>query len=57
MFHVTANHSLLTQVTAFGGKIALMHKWNVEEAVRLIRPSQATCHSAIAKVLAKALKS
>lgn len=36
LFHVTANNCGLYPYSALGGKVVLMHKWDAEEALRLI---------------------
>ena len=36
LFHVTACNTLAHPITAFGGTLVLMYKWNAEEALRLI---------------------
>jgi non-ribosomal peptide synthetase component E (peptide arylation enzyme) len=38
----TGNQSLLAQLTYTGGKVVLMHKWNIDDAVRLIRKHKLT---------------
>tara|TARA_R110000824_G_scaffold118960_18_gene272512 strand:+ start:31548 stop:33302 length:1755 start_codon:yes stop_codon:yes gene_type:complete len=35
-FHATGCHSILVPMYAGGGKLVIMHKWNAEEALRLI---------------------
>jgi long-chain acyl-CoA synthetase len=35
-FHATGCHSILVPIYAAGGKLVIMHKWNAEEALRLI---------------------
>ncbi len=42
LFHVTATHPLFLLSLPAGAKITLMHKWDAEEAVRLIRDNQIT---------------
>lgn len=42
LFHVTGNQSTLGPVTALGGKIVLMYKWDITTAVRLLRDEKLT---------------
>ncbi|KAK4705766.1 hypothetical protein P7C70_g424, partial [Phenoliferia sp. Uapishka_3] len=42
LFHVTGCQSLLFLATAAGGKIVLMHKWDVNEAVKAIKAERIT---------------
>jgi acyl-CoA synthetase (AMP-forming)/AMP-acid ligase II len=42
LFHVTATHPLFLLSLPAGAKITLMHKWDAEEAVRLIREGEIT---------------
>lgn len=42
LFHVTATHPLFLLSLPAGAKITLMHKWDAEEAVRLIRDNNIT---------------
>jgi len=42
LFHVTATHPLFLLSLPAGAKITLMHKWDAEEAVRLIRDNAIT---------------
>ncbi|MBU2980493.1 acyl--CoA ligase [Lentibacter algarum] len=42
LFHVTATHPLFLLSLPAGAKITLMHKWDPEEAVRLIRDNNIT---------------
>lgn len=42
LFHVGGLQSFLLPYTAFGGKIVLMYKWDVDEAVELIEREQVT---------------
>jgi long-chain acyl-CoA synthetase len=41
LFHVTANNCLAYPVTAQGGKIVLMYKWDAGEALRLVEAEKA----------------
>jgi long-chain acyl-CoA synthetase len=41
LFHVTANNCLAYPVTAQGGKIVLMYKWDAGEALRLVEAERA----------------
>jgi len=41
-FHVTGCTSFLLSVTALGGKIVMMHKWSLKEALHLIRKEKVT---------------
>lgn len=42
LFHVTALYANLIQGLACGAKLALMYKWDTDEAIRLIRDEQIT---------------
>ncbi len=42
LFHVTATHPLFLLSLPAGAKITLMHKWDAEEAVRLMRDNDIT---------------
>lgn len=42
LFHVTATHPVFLLSLPAGAKITLMHKWDAEEAVRLIRDNSIT---------------
>ena len=42
LFHVTACNTLAHPVTAFGGTIVLMYKWDAGEALRLIEAERVT---------------
>ncbi len=42
LFHVTANNCLAYSVTAVGGKLVLMRKWDTDEALRLIEAERVT---------------
>ncbi|KIN66210.1 AMP-dependent synthetase and ligase [Sulfitobacter noctilucae] len=42
LFHVTATHPLFLLSLPAGAKITLMHKWDAEQAVRLIRDNNIT---------------
>jgi steroid-24-oyl-CoA synthetase len=42
LFHVTATHPLFLLSLPAGAKITMMHKWDAEEAVRLIRDNNIT---------------
>ena len=42
LFHVTANNCLAQVVTATGGKLVHMYKWDTEEALRLVEQEQIT---------------
>lgn len=42
LFHVGGLQSFLLPYTAFGGKIVLMYKWDVDQAVELIEREQVT---------------
>ncbi|MFQ5555951.1 MAG: class I adenylate-forming enzyme family protein [Acidimicrobiales bacterium] len=42
LFHVTGCNCVLHPVSAVGGRIVLMHKWDVDEALRLIEREQVT---------------
>jgi long-chain acyl-CoA synthetase len=41
LFHVTANNCLAYPITAQGGKIVLMYKWDAGEALRLVEAERA----------------
>jgi long-chain acyl-CoA synthetase len=47
LFHVTANNCVAYPVTAQGGKLVLMHKWDPVEALRLIERESATALSGV----------
>jgi len=47
LFHVTANNCVAYAVTAAGGKIVLMHKWDAGEALRLIERERCTTMSGV----------
>lgn len=47
LFHVTANNCVAYPVTAQGGKLVLMHKWDASEALRLIERERATALSGV----------
>jgi len=36
LFHVTGSHCVMLPITATGGKLVLMYKWNAEQALELI---------------------
>jgi acyl-CoA synthetase (AMP-forming)/AMP-acid ligase II len=42
LFHVTATHPLFLLSLAAGAKISLLHKWDAEEAVRVINAEKVT---------------
>lgn len=42
LFHTTGSHSLFLLSLVIGRKIVLMHKWNVQEAMRLIEAERVT---------------
>jgi long-chain acyl-CoA synthetase len=42
LFHATGSHSLFMLSVIIGRKIVMMHKWNVEEAMRLIEAERVT---------------
>ncbi len=42
LFHATGSHSLFMLSVVLGRKIVMMHKWNVEEAMRLIETERVT---------------
>ena len=42
LFHVTATHPMFLLSIAAGAKLCLMHKWDAEEAVRIIRDESIT---------------
>ena len=42
LFHVTANNSFAHTMTALGGKLVHMYKWNAGEALRLIEQEKVT---------------
>lgn len=47
LFHVTANNCVAYPITAQGGKIVLMHKWDATEALKLIERERATALSGV----------
>lgn len=42
LFHATGSHSLFMLSVMIGRKIVMMHKWNVQEAMRLIEAERVT---------------
>lgn len=42
LFHVTGCHSIMLPITAGGGKIVLMYKWDAERALELIERERVT---------------
>ena len=42
LFHATGSHSLFLLSLAVGRKIVLIHKWDVQEAMRLIETERVT---------------
>ncbi len=42
LFHVTATHPMFLLGLAMGAKLVLLHKWDAEEAVRIIEEEQVT---------------
>ncbi|MGI9344911.1 MAG: class I adenylate-forming enzyme family protein [Gammaproteobacteria bacterium] len=47
LFHVTANNCSLHPVTAMGGKMVHMHKWDALDALKLIEAEQITIFSGV----------
>lgn len=47
LFHVTANNALANPVTAAGGTLVLMHRWDAGEALRLIETERVTVMSGV----------
>jgi len=47
LFHVTANNCAAYAVTAGGGKLVLMHRWDAGEALRLIETEKVTAMSGV----------
>ncbi|MBV8594313.1 MAG: acyl--CoA ligase, partial [Caulobacteraceae bacterium] len=47
LFHVTANNCGAYPVTAAGGKLVLMHRWDAGEALRLIEVEKVTAMSGV----------
>ncbi|WP_254602953.1 class I adenylate-forming enzyme family protein [Sphingomonas bacterium] len=47
LFHVTANNCLAHPVTAAGGTLVLMYKWDAGEALRLIEAERVTTMSGV----------
>ncbi|MGI8840887.1 MAG: class I adenylate-forming enzyme family protein [Caulobacteraceae bacterium] len=47
LFHVTANNCAAYAVTAAGGKLVLMHRWDAGEALRLIEAEKVTAMSGV----------
>jgi long-chain acyl-CoA synthetase len=47
LFHVTANNCVAQVLTAAGGTVALMYKWDPAEALRLIEQEKITTFSAV----------
>ena len=42
LFHVTGSHCVMLPITATGGKLVLMYKWNAERALELIEREKVT---------------
>ncbi|KAI5477431.1 hypothetical protein MNV49_006423 [Pseudohyphozyma bogoriensis] len=42
LFHVTGNHSYLVMTTAAGGKVVMMRKWDLPEALLLLKKEKIT---------------
>ncbi|QXQ07357.1 acyl--CoA ligase [Sphingosinicellaceae bacterium] len=55
LFHVTANNSLAHPVTAVGGALILMYKWDAAEALRLIEAEHVTVMSGVPTMLRELL--
>ena len=47
LFHVTANNCLAYPITAAGGTLVLMHRWDAGEALRLIASERVTTMSGV----------
>ena len=47
LFHVTANNCVMHGATLSGGKLVLMYKWDIEEALKLIEREQVNTLSAV----------
>lgn len=42
LFHVTGGQSILLSATAVGGKLVMMHKWDVQKGIELIKQEKVT---------------
>jgi len=42
LFHVTGGQAILLGATVAGGKLVLMHKWDVEKGIQLIKEEKVT---------------
>ncbi len=56
-FHVTGCHGVLCGMTAFGGKIVLMHKWDPERALELIERERITSIGGVPAMVAQLMDS
>ena len=56
-FHVTGCHGVLCSMTAFGGKIVLMHKWDPERALELIEREGITSLGGVPAMVAQLMDS
>jgi len=56
-FHVTGCHGVLCGMTAFGGKIVLMHKWDPERALELIEHERITSIGGVPAMVAQLMDS
>jgi len=56
-FHVTGCHGVLCSMTAFGGKIVLMHKWDPERALELIEREGITSLGGVPSMVAQLMDS
>jgi long-chain acyl-CoA synthetase len=56
-FHVTGCHGVLCSMTAFGGKIVLMHKWDPDRALELIEREGITSLGGVPAMVAQLMDS
>ena len=47
LFHVTGSHCVMLPITATGGKLVLMYKWNAETALELIEREKVTSFTGV----------
>ena len=57
LFHATGCHAMLCGNTFGGNKIVLMHKWNPEEAIRLIEKEKITTFGGVPSMVWQVLES
>jgi len=47
LFHVTGSHCVMLPITATGGKLVLMYKWNAEKALELIEREKVSAFTGV----------